>query len=315
MFTGENTYLLRQERRRWLDEFEKKHGSENIQRIDGPKITIRALLDEVSIAPFIAAKRLVVIDGVPKFSKEDVQLLAQAIHPDSILLIVDPKPDKRLGGTKELIATATTKEFAPLQGPPLRAWIAAHVAQHGSKITTDAMETLIEMIGEDQDLLAEELKKLALFAGACGITRHDAEEMTTPTAEGIIWRLSDLLAAGKKEQAAAYAKRMLDRGSDAYGMWAILLNLLKNVCAVHAAVAEGGKDNKAIAEETGIHPFAIRSIVPHASSVNRAKLQAFLEWACAADVELKTGGYRATDEFPQEIMALVDRFLLAYPAR
>ena len=73
--TGENLYALRGEKRRWIDEFSKKHGPENIVRVDGKGLTVRILLDEVGVMPFLAEKRLVIVDGVPKSTKEEIQAL------------------------------------------------------------------------------------------------------------------------------------------------------------------------------------------------------------------------------------------------
>ena len=37
VFTGENAYLLQQERQLWIDEFAKKHGEDNLIRSTGEK--------------------------------------------------------------------------------------------------------------------------------------------------------------------------------------------------------------------------------------------------------------------------------------
>ena len=71
-----------------------------------------------------------------------------------------------------------------------------------------------------------------------------------------------------------------------------------------------GKD---IAEKTGVHPFALRSLQPYAQRMKSVDLRQFLDWAVAADRDLKTGGYRATDEAPEELQALIDGFILKSP--
>ena len=115
LFTGENAYALREEVLRWTGGFREKHGEENLLRLTARHLTVGALLDEVAVAPFIAEKRLVLIEGIPTLSKEEVEQLANMVHPQVIITFVDPKPDRRLAATKKLFDLATVKAFPPLR--------------------------------------------------------------------------------------------------------------------------------------------------------------------------------------------------------
>ncbi len=313
LLTGENTHELLQEKQRWIHEFERKFGAENCSRIDGSKSNVRSLLDEVSVQPFLSEKRLVVVDGVPKITKEEIQILAASIHPQNILLIVDAKPDKRSGGVKELLSVANVRTYQPKTGAPLKQWITAYAAQSGVRLNDRAESQLLEFTGEDQAALASEIDKLAAFKPGGTLTQDDVESLCVPSEEGVVWKISDLLATGSKTQALAYAHRLLDRGGDAYGLWAILTSMLKNLVAVHAAEEAGHRSAADIAESTGVHPFAVRSLLKHAQRTTTEQLRSFVSWAAEADIALKTGGIRATDEAPQEILALVDEFILRCP--
>lgn len=312
--TGENLYALQAEKRRWIDEFSKKHGADNIVRLDGKRLTIRELLDEVGVMPFLSEKRLVIVDGVPKSSKEEIQALEQSIHPATVLLFVDPAPDKRLGGVKHLASVATPKAFPPLKGPKLLQWIATEAERLGMTMEHGSAETLVERLGDDQGAIATELSKLSIAVGTKVLTSADIDLHTIPTDEGVVWTMTDLVSAGKKKESLAYARRLLERGSDAYGLWSILLSMLKNVVLVRAAVDDRITSSKDIAERTGVHPFALRSLQPYAASCSKADLAKAVAWAVESDVQLKTGGYRATDEAPQELHALIQTLLVRMPA-
>lgn len=313
LFTGDNPYALRMEKKRWIEEFTKKFGEDTVVRVDGKGLAVRDLLDEVGVMPFLAEKRMVVVDGVPKSTKEEIQALENAIHPATVLLVVDAAPDKRLGGVKRLMETATVKTFPPLRGPKLAQWVAEEAASLGASFARGAHEALLERVGEDQEALSTELAKLSLAVRGRAITPEDVDLHSIPTDEGVVWTMTDMVSAGKKAEALAYARRLLERGSDAYGLWAILLSMLKNVVAVRAALDDGlsGKD---VADRTGVHPFALRSVQPYAAKCRAADLAAAVAWATEADVRLKTGGYRATDDAPQELHVLIERFLFAMPA-
>lgn len=313
VFTGENQYALLEEKRRWIQEFVKKHGEDNMVRLEGKSQTLGSLLDEVAMMPFLAERRLFVIDGIPKLSKEEVDALLSQIHPQVIVLFVELKPDKRLAGVKQLLAKADVKEFEAVKGARLSEWLGATAKEQGTSLEPAARDLLLEYVGEDQELLLHEIEKLSLLAHGRAIVKNDVERMTIPSDEGVVWKMTDLLAAGKKKEAAAFASKVLERGGDAYGLWAILLSFLKNTAAVRIALDSGVMSAKEIAEETGVHPFALRSLLPYVQKTKSADVRAFLRWATDADIRLKTGQLRATDEAPEELRALIDRLLLSCP--
>ncbi len=313
LFLGENSYMLREEKKRWISEFVKRHGQDNLVRLDAQGLSIRALLDEVSVLPFLAERRLVVIDGIPTCSREEIEALSSQVHPQVIVLFCQSKIDKRLTGSKELLERAEVSEFLPLKGKQLSLWLSAYLQDRHISIQRDAQELLIDLLGNDQDLLTQEIDKLALLAAGRSITRGDVEVMTIPSDEGIVWHMTDLLCTGAKTEAARAAKRMMERGSDPYGLWAILLSHLKNVVLVHAAKEAGASSAKDIAEKTGVNVFALRSLLPYVTRVQTARLCAFLSWAVRSEKDLKTGALRATDEAPQEIQCLIDQFILTGP--
>lgn len=296
-----------------MQEFRKKHGEENCTVLDGQKLTIRTLLDDVAVLPFLAEKRLVIVDTVPKSSREEIETLFASIHPQVVLVFCDPKPDKRGAGVKQLIATAEVKEFKPITGKDLSQWMDQSAAKNNSSLDQSAKDSLTEFLGNDMDAIFQEIEKLSLATAGKTITRNDIEEMTIPSDEGIVWRMTDLLCEGKRVEALKYAKRMIDRGGDAYGLWAILLSMLKNVVLVRTAVSSGMSSSKDIADKTAVHIFALRSLTPYARRISDDKLKSFLSWAVHADRDLKTGLIRATDEAPQELHALIDQFILHAP--
>lgn len=313
LFTGENTFALREERKRWIGEFMKKFGEENVGRVDGSKTSVRELLDEVGVMPFLAEKRLVVCEGVPKATKEEMVALSTQIHPAVLLMFVDAKPDKRTAGVKELLNIAEVKEFPPIKGKQLTDWAITYARSKNAVLEPKAADLLLEYIGEDQDMFAQEIDKLSLLHADGSIKYADVEESVVQTDEGVIWKISDLLASGSRPEALQFARKLLTRGGDAYGLWAILLNMLKNLVAVSAAVEAGHTQGKEIADATGVHIFAVRSLQAHAKRAKGSALSPFLSWAACADKDLKTGVYRSTDEAPQELLALIDRFILRCP--
>lgn len=308
LFTGENAFSLRTEKQRWVSEFTTKHGMENALQIDGTRLLLRPLLDEVSSTPFISGKRLVVINGVPRFTKEEMQVLFQSVHPDCILLFCDATPDKRLGGLKHLLTVATVKEFAPLRGKALVDWMRSECERNGSILEPLAADQLLLIVGENQDMLSQELRKLTL--GRPTITADHVRLLAVPSGDQEVWQLTTLLSRGDLSSALRYAQSLLKSGEDPYSLWNVLLWLTRCLGAVALCSAEGERNPAKVASMTSVPFPTARMLLPMAQNIPPAQLKSLIHWAVAADRDLKTGGYKATGEASQELVALIDQLIV-----
>jgi DNA polymerase-3 subunit delta len=310
LFTGENEYLLREERRKWKAQFIEKHGDQNYLMIQGNTTTFRQFLDEISVAPFLGDKRLIIIDGIPKFSKEEYETLPECIHPDCIVLFIDSKPDKRLGGVKALLKIAEIKQFSAVESSALRTWAMNYLKSKGSTIEMKALEELLLIVGENQDTLSQELLKLSLYKPSQMILLENVKALAVPSGEQEVWQLTRLLMAGDVQGALSTAADLLNRGEDAYSLWSILLWMLRSMVSVRACVESGIKNPAIIATEAGVPFPTVKTVLPNIGSVPFIKLQSLLNWAAQSDIDLKTGLYKSTTDSMQEINALIDRFIL-----
>lgn len=309
-FTGENGFAVREERRKWKEQFVEKHGAENCSSLDGKGLRVRDILDEISTAPFIAPKRLVIINGVPKLTKEDMDVLMEAQHPDCILLFVDPTPDKRLGGVKVLLKIATLKECPPLRGRQLTEWLNRMAAAENTSLTPDAADELVRIVGEDQEMLFQEIRKASSYAVGRSITKKDIQALAVPSGDQEIWHLTNLICQGNRSEALLFAQALLARGEDPYGLWSILLWMLRGIVCVTSAVSEGQRNPATIASSFSLPFPTVKNVLGLAGKVKVAALEDTVRWAAGSDIDLKTGGYRATADAPQELVALIDMLIV-----
>lgn len=311
LFTGDNRFALLEKAKAWKDQFEKKHGAENLLVLDADKLRMRELLDEVSVAPFIAEKRLVMVRGVPKMTKDEVQSIDHVKHSDIVLVFVESKLDKRLGGTKELLSSATVEESKYLSPSALRSWVKGIINDHGSSIDAHALDRLIEMVGEDQSFLYQEACKLALYRHGESITVDDIDTLVLCSVEKEVWALMDLIGQRKKNEALAYIGKLLQQGDSAHGLWAILLWMLSSLAPVTHAVREGITNPGALAKRCGVSYGSARALVPVAKTMTDERLRLIVDKAAQGDRDLKTGVVKATTDEPQELETLIETTVLA----
>lgn len=310
LFTGENRFRLRQEKALWINEFCKKHQPENCLNISASNVTYASLSDEISSAPFLADKRIVFVDGIPRGEGDDVKRLPDIIHPASVLVFVEPAPDKRLGTTKAMLTVATVKEFPHLSGKMLEKWMQDTALSNGKKIDQKAIDALLRIVGDDEDQLFTEIQKIALGAKGDSITEDDVDLLSVPAGEQEVWILTNTLIKGDVPLSLTTVKKLLERGEDAMSIWSILLWFLRQVAATAAANGSGERSAPALQQKLGVAFPTARTLLPVIGKVDQAKLKALLKETIDADIALKTGGYRATADGQQEILALLDRLVL-----
>jgi len=298
LFTGENSFLLRQKKRLWIDQFVEKHGDENLSRINARDTSFRDLLDEVSVMPFIAEKRLIMVYGIPKCEKEEISALSDHIHPDVLLLFIEQKLDKRLSATKELLKVAEVEECNPVVGAALRSWITQFAASLGGTVEPKAAEALIELLGEDQDLISQELGKLTLYAQGRAINIKDVEELVMCSGERQVWGLMDLIGQGKEDEALKFIRRLMRQGESAQGLWHIFLWMMSSLVPVSNAVESGVINPGAIAKQYGVSFGSARALLPIARKFSKEEIKNIVDKVIGFDIDLKTGGYRATEQEP-----------------
>lgn len=310
LFTGSNSEELLREKKRWIDEFSIKHGEADLLVLPASALDRRDLLDAVCTMPFLSGRRLVVVEGVPRWTAEEFEHIADSIHPQCILVFIEASLDGRLAGTKALQKLATVKDFEPKTGKPLRNALAEEARKCGSSIEPAALEALITIVGEDQATLTQEIRKLSVYAGARAISQADVQLLAVPAGEQEIWELSRLLAEGNSRAALAYTRSLLTRGEDAQSIWNMLLWITRQFVSVWSAAHEGIRAPGEIASRLKVPFPSVKTLLPAAGRSSKEQVLTLLEQAVADDTGLKTGLYRSTTESPEEVLALLDLLVM-----
>ena len=159
-------------------------------------------------------------------------------------------------------------------------------------------------------MLSGELDKLAV-AGTGEISVAAVDLLCIPSGSQVVWRLTDLIGNRKPAEAIRFFCDRLERGEEPYGMWVILLNMIKNIGAIRMCIDAGVGDEHSISKATGVHFLGVRSLLSLVRSMDHARVKMLLNWAAATDIGLKTGQLKYTAEHPGELIAVAERAILA----
>ena len=310
LFTGENDYERIAALTHWKNEFRIKHGDENLTVISAKSLRAKDLYDQIASAPFIAEKRLVVVEGIPRLEKDEVEAIERIIHPDVILAFTDAKPDKRLGSTKALLCVAEVKDYSIRSGAALTRWIQEYAAEKKVDLQNDQVQLLVRTVGEAQASLAQEIDKLATFSLSGNVTIDVVSHIVFSPPSTIDWVFVDRLVSASSESVLMYLRQLYDRGESPFAIWNMFLWAIQSLMQVHAAVSEGITNPGDIAKHTTVKFPSARSLLPLAKSMNVERMHCIVKTVTEADIALKTGGIRATGEAPQELITIIDRCVL-----
>jgi len=180
---------------------------------DPSRVTASEVLDELRTAPFLTDKRVVIIKGADDFVSKNRHLLESYFDnpcPTGILILTvntwpaTTKLAKKLPKTGKLIKTVEPK---PWQLP--RRLIEYARDAHSKKLTTDAAELLIELIGDEVTRLYSEVDKLALFAYTeKTITAGHVESLIGHNRIFGVFAVIDACIAGNAGEAVARLRNM-----------------------------------------------------------------------------------------------------------
>lgn len=200
-YTGENSFLRRQELKKTIEDFVSKYGDFALEKLDGDESTIEQIKASVTSMPFLAERKLVVIyrAGNNKDFSDNLDNLVKEIPENTDLILDEPKLDKRTAYYKWVKAKTDFKEFSKLDDRRLVEWMVQYAKLSGGEINRQDALYLVQRVGGEQQRLANELDKLTLLEGP--ISRSRINDLTEPLPQSKIFDLLDAAFSGDHAKA------------------------------------------------------------------------------------------------------------------
>lgn len=183
-------------------------------------------------------------------------------------------------------------------------WVAKGFAERGVKVDRQAVDALVEIVGEDKLTLALEIDKLATWAAGESIGADEVRRVAAPNSEVPPWELTD--AWGKRDIGAALEamEAMLDRaGGAARGGVAGLAGLLGGHLGKLTrmkALLDKGLRSKDAAAKLGMKPFPAQKLAKQAEEFSLEELRDATIRLARLDHALK-GGSRLAPELELQL--------------
>ena len=222
--------------------------------------------------------------GFEKGLAEYVPLL-----PDSSVLIV--LVDEELNETNSLLKVAQEhgEKFQSMlpKGAALESWISKRAQSIGLTITPEAVVMLANFIGNQLRLLANELDKLATYAGEGGtIDVDEVRKLSAQVQEARVFDLTDALAQRNRKQALDILHDLLADGEPALRLISTITSQVRSLLLVKE-LAEKGQRAPQIASATGMAPFVAEKALRQIGKFSWPQLEGAYRQLLATDAALK----------------------------
>ena len=219
-FHGEETFLLNhylvQMKNQLLDPLTE---SFNFHRLNNETFDIRDFADAVENLPMMAENTFVQVDDIDLFKMNEgdrtkmTEILADIPDYCTVVftyLTAQWKPDKRLKKLWEAVdENGTVVEFAKQDQRDLIAWVTRHFLARQKRISTDLCAYLVDITGGTMTALSGEIDKICAYSGADEIRKTDIDAVTEPVLDAVVFQMTDLLSAGRYDQALAKLQQLL----------------------------------------------------------------------------------------------------------
>lgn len=177
------------------------------------------VFDELRTMPLLGGRRAVVVRDADSFISANAEALQRYLDSPSSsasLVLMVSSLDKRTRISKVLTQAAEVLDCTAPTSGKLGDWIRRAAGKRGKKIAPDAVELLMQSVGEDLGTMDAELEKLSLYVGSQEtITADDVAALVCSTTGAAPFALTNALTAGDTAGAVkALSQSMTVRGEE-----------------------------------------------------------------------------------------------------
>ncbi len=300
---GKDTFRSRDHMRKMIEKFKKDRDPQgyNVTIFDATKDATPRILEEIGALPFLAEKRLVVIEQVLVAKQHDLRdallkkIEEQTVPSSTVLLLWDSVDTVKGKDAKELFeklkAEKYAKEFDLLDGQKLEAWISGEIQERGGDMSHDAIHFLVSHVGSDMWRLHTVIDQMLAYTKGEKITIQDLEEVVEKSIDDNIFSLIDAIVQKKQSAIFLLLDEQYRQGNDAGYIFAMMLRQFRILLEMKDSIERTGEKNDVvIAKQLGIHPFVAKKSIPLVSKYSMSELTWVYEALLTLDIQTKTGG-------------------------
>ena len=305
LLCGSEDYLRNQYRNRLRDALLDGGDEMNLSFYEGKDTNVKAIIDLAETMPFLAERRVIVIENSGFFKNSSAEDLAEYLKEpaaSTFFVFNESEVDKRNKLYKAVAKLGYVGEFNAQDEATLARWVAGMVKKEGMEIDNRALSLLLYKTGTDMENIYKELEKCICYCMKRGkITAEDVEEICTQRMENRIFDMINYAVTGRQKEALRLYYDLLSLKEPPMRIL-FLISKQFNQLLQTRTLRDRGADKKIIAESLGVPPFVAAKCMDQAARFKRSTLRQALDDCVQAEEDVKTG--RLSDVMSVELILI-----------
>jgi DNA polymerase-3 subunit delta len=271
----------------------RKKNTADIERFDGEALSESSLFSVVSGATLFADSRFVIIKNLSLNTKVWDMLIAQAsrVSPDTTVVLVDDKLDKRTKSYKELQKVTKSIDASPLTEKhhnDALEWVRQQARKNNVSLSPKQVDNIVRRayVPAERGYTIDQRKLMVVLKSMQGldaITDDMIDTLMPPAPGESVFELIAIAASGNQPRIAAMMQSM-KLTDDPHRVFALLSSQWAQL--VMLSVGQGAATTP-IASELGIHPYAAQKMLQTARAFTRSQLSAITHRMADLDIAMK----------------------------
>jgi DNA polymerase-3 subunit delta len=301
VLTGENGFGRQNALAAAVAAFTAEHGDLALEQIDGEDADLEKITEALQGLPFLAARKMVVLrtPGTNKAFAEQAEHILSDLPETTEVIIVEPKPDKRSAYYKFLKRQPGFQEFAEPDANGLGRWLVDAAQARGGSLSLPDARYLVERVGANQQLLANELEKLLIYDP--NVTRPTIDLLTEATPQSTVFQLLEAAFAGNTKKALNLYAEQRAQKVEPQQIVAMLAWQLHIVAIIKTA---GDRPADQIAKDAKLSPFVVRKSQGIARNLSFTEVKQLVNSLLQIDAQSKSSAVDADEALQNYIVRL-----------
>jgi DNA polymerase-3 subunit delta len=271
----------------------------NIAHLEGRDLKLSAIRHYADAMPFMADKRLVIVQGFiaalkgqPEASKQLVDYFAQLPPTTDLVLVEAEALEARHPVLKAALAAGVqVEQFSGPDKNNLRPWIINRAKELGAVIEPAAAELLGKLVGVELRTLSSELEKLTLYVGGNQrpINRADVELLVPYVEDSENFGLANAIGQRNARMAYDQLHKMLEEDRHPMAILASIATQIRGLLEIKDMAERGMSPQEIAAKKNWRSDYAVRIRLKEGQNFSAARLEEILEMLLEIDRDIKTG--------------------------
>lgn len=301
---GEEPYLCRQYRDKLRSALSQEGDTMNTHLFEGKNINVGQMIDLAETLPFLASRRVIVVEKSGLFKAGGEKLAEYLSEPSesTFFIFVESEVDKRSKLFKMVQKQGCAVECSIQEEKNLKIWIGSILKKEGKQISENTASYLLEHTGRGMENIRTELEKLICYClDREVVTAEDIDAICTVRISSRIFDMVSAIAEKRQKQALDLYYDLLALKEPPMR----ILFLIARQCNLLLQVKElkgKGLDQKSIGEKIRLPSFVAGKYINQASRFKLAELKFAVTKCVEAEEAVKTG--RLNDMMSVELLIL-----------